>query len=138
MKERTRGVVIQQSRRLAAKVSEIADPVERNRIARACCLAIITKYSDFRESVFLRRCGVPVNDRVGPALKVKKTKHWVRTVPVGERHVPLSRRQQNQKYYRATFGDLLDCGDVGDRTSQYHVLRLKVRQSPLESGYRMY
>lgn len=67
------------SRKLAAKIALIQDPVERNHVARETCLQLIVRFPHLREHVFLRQCRVPdCEGGLGPKLRVKKTKCAIR------------------------------------------------------------
>jgi hypothetical protein len=123
---------------LAKVIREIEDLTQRTEIARGVCLTIVTKYSCFPESRFLQACGVACDDRQGPALRVKKTKHSVRTVSCGKRFTPIAHKVRMRKKRQLNGHEVLECGEAGDRSGTFHKLCVPAKRTTFSLGYKMY
>lgn len=64
---------------IAKVIRLITDPEVRRKTAREVCLQAVTANCQFPEIKFLKDCGVEINDKQGPALRVKNTRHGIRT-----------------------------------------------------------
>jgi hypothetical protein len=70
---------------IAKIIREIPDETERRQTARTVCLQAVTGNPLFPEVLFLRDCGIRLDLRQGPAWKVKKTRHFIRTCEEGQK-----------------------------------------------------
>lgn len=95
----------EQSLALAGRIRAITDLGKRTRVARAACLEAVKTHSAFPEILFLKECGVQIDDRQGPALRVKMTKHAIRFQEPSEAVWGTTHRTKERKaLYRQAMG----------------------------------
>jgi hypothetical protein len=124
---------------IAKIIREIPDETERRQTARAVCLQAVTGNPLFPEVPFLRDCGIRLDLRQGKNLKVKKSKHNVRTCEAHERFESWRNTAKYSRRHRRLNGETEQPADLDVVLSPW-AIRRPVRSEPsvVQGLYQMW
>jgi hypothetical protein len=124
---------------IAKLIREIPDETERRQTARAVCLQAVTGNPSFPEELFLRDCGIRLDLRQGKSLRVKKSKHTVRTCEEHERFVSQRHTSEQQRRGRLLRGETEQPADLDVVISPWSIRRpVRSEDSHANALIRMY